>query len=63
MPGYQAANWWGIAVPAGTPKPIVERLNKELNAVLASDEVKKIFDAGRGGGAYERRRIRQVLRR
>ena len=44
VPGYQAANWWGIAVPAGTPKPIVERLNKELNAVLASDEVKKIFD-------------------
>jgi tripartite-type tricarboxylate transporter receptor subunit TctC len=44
VPGYQAANWWGIAVPAGTPKPAVERLNKELNAVLASDEVKKIFD-------------------
>ena len=44
VPGYQAANWWGIAVPAATPKPIVERLNKEINAVLSSDEVKKIFD-------------------
>jgi tripartite-type tricarboxylate transporter receptor subunit TctC len=44
VPGYQAANWWGIAVPAGTPKPIVERLNKEINAALNSDEVKKIFD-------------------
>jgi tripartite-type tricarboxylate transporter receptor subunit TctC len=31
-------------VPAGTPKPIVERLNKEINAALNSDEVKKIFD-------------------
>ena len=45
VPGYQAANWWGIAVPAGTPQPIVERLNKEINAILASDEVKKQFDA------------------
>ena len=44
VPGYQAANWWGIAVPAGTPAPIVERLNKEINAILVSDEVKKIFD-------------------
>ncbi len=44
VPGYQAANWWGIAVPAGTPQPIVERLNKEINALLVSDEVKKIFD-------------------
>ena len=45
VPGYQAANWWGIAVPAGTPQPIVERLNKEINAALASDEVKKTFEA------------------
>lgn len=44
VPGYQAANWWGIAVPAGTPQPIVERLNKEINAFLTSDDVKKIFD-------------------
>jgi len=44
VPGYQAANWWGIAAPAGTPKPIVDRLNKEINALLESDEVKKFFD-------------------
>jgi tripartite-type tricarboxylate transporter receptor subunit TctC len=44
VPGYQAANWWGIAVPAGTPRPIVERLNKEINAILTSEEVKKMFD-------------------
>ena len=44
VPGYQAANWWGIAAPAGTPQPIVERLNKEINAILTSDEVKKQFD-------------------
>lgn len=44
VPGYQAANWWGIAVPSGTPQPIVERLNKEINAFLTSDEVKQTFD-------------------
>jgi tripartite-type tricarboxylate transporter receptor subunit TctC len=44
VPGYQAANWWGLVAPAGTPAPVVERINKEINAILASDEVKKIFD-------------------
>jgi tripartite-type tricarboxylate transporter receptor subunit TctC len=43
--GYQAANWWGIAAPARTPAPIVEKLAREINAVLESDEVKKRFDA------------------
>jgi tripartite-type tricarboxylate transporter receptor subunit TctC len=44
VPGYQAANWWGLAVPAGTPMPIVERINKEINAALNSDEVKATFE-------------------
>jgi tripartite-type tricarboxylate transporter receptor subunit TctC len=45
VPNYQAANWWGIAVPAATPAPIVARLNKEINELLNSDEVKKQFEA------------------
>ena len=44
VPGYQAANWWGIAAPAGTPRPIVERLSREIIAFLNSDEVKKQFE-------------------
>lgn len=43
VPGYGAINWWGILAPAGTPAPIVDRLNKELKAILASDDVKKRF--------------------
>ena len=35
VPGYEATNWWGILAPAGTPAPIVDRLNKELKAILA----------------------------
>ena len=45
VPGYQAANWWGIAAPAGTPQPIVDRLHREITAVLESDEVRKRFEA------------------
>jgi tripartite-type tricarboxylate transporter receptor subunit TctC len=44
VPGYQAANWWGIATPAGIPEAIVAKLNREINAVLASDDVKAQFD-------------------
>ncbi len=44
VPGYQAANWWGIAAPAGTPQPIVAKLHAAINTVLESDEVKKQFD-------------------
>ena len=43
VPGYDVTNWWGIVAPSGTPAPIVEKLNKEIKALLASDEVKKLF--------------------
>lgn len=38
--GYQASSWNALAAPAGTPRPIVERLNREIQAVLALPEVK-----------------------
>lgn len=44
VPGYEVTNWWGIVVPAGTPRPIVERLNKELSAIVASPETRKRFE-------------------
>jgi tripartite-type tricarboxylate transporter receptor subunit TctC len=44
LPGFEAANWWGIAAPAGTPAPIIARLHKEISAVLDSDEAKAQFD-------------------
>ena len=39
--GFDVALRYGLAVPVGTPQPIIERLNKELNAALASEDVKK----------------------
>jgi tripartite-type tricarboxylate transporter receptor subunit TctC len=47
VPGYESLSWSGIAVPAGTPKPVVERLNRDLNAVLAMPEMKaKLAEQG-----------------
>jgi tripartite-type tricarboxylate transporter receptor subunit TctC len=41
LPGYDAVLTYGIAVAAGTPRPIVDRLNKVLRAALDTDEVKR----------------------
>jgi tripartite-type tricarboxylate transporter receptor subunit TctC len=41
LPGFDATLTYGLLAPAGTPRPIVERLNRELRAALASDEVRK----------------------
>lgn len=38
--GFDLVSWTGLLAPAGTPKPIVDRLNAEVNAVLALPEVK-----------------------
>jgi tripartite-type tricarboxylate transporter receptor subunit TctC len=47
LPGFEAVQYYGMAAPAGTPRPIVERLNKELRAVLATADMKKLLvDAG-----------------
>jgi tripartite-type tricarboxylate transporter receptor subunit TctC len=41
VPGYEASALFGLAAPKNTPKEIVERLNKEINAVLAEPEMNK----------------------
>ena len=37
---FEAISWYGVLVPAGTPEPIVVRLNAEINKVLQADEVR-----------------------
>jgi tripartite-type tricarboxylate transporter receptor subunit TctC len=39
LPGFDVALRYGFVAPAGTPRPIIDRLNKELRAALASEEV------------------------
>jgi tripartite-type tricarboxylate transporter receptor subunit TctC len=43
VPGYTAANWFGIVAPAGTPPAIVARLHKEIAAIQGSPEMQKQF--------------------
>jgi tripartite-type tricarboxylate transporter receptor subunit TctC len=43
LPGYEASAWYGFAAPKNTPAAIIERLNKETNAVLADPVAKKRF--------------------
>ena len=43
IPGFDMAPWVGIILPAGVPKPIVDRLTKEILAVMKDPEAVKIF--------------------
>jgi tripartite-type tricarboxylate transporter receptor subunit TctC len=40
VPGYEYQAWFGVVAPAGTPRPIVERLNQELRRVIAMPEIR-----------------------
>ena len=40
LSSFDASLYYGLAAPAGTPRPIIDRLNKALQATLASDEVR-----------------------
>jgi tripartite-type tricarboxylate transporter receptor subunit TctC len=44
LPEYKGGNWIGFSVPAGTPKPIIELLHKELSAVQDMPEVQQQFE-------------------
>jgi tripartite-type tricarboxylate transporter receptor subunit TctC len=44
VPGFEVSNWWGILAPAGTPEPALDRLYKEIAAILDSPETRKRFE-------------------
>ena len=50
LPGYEVSSFLGVAVAAGTPAPIVERLNREIRRIVDMPEVKQRL-AGLGGDA------------
>ncbi len=45
VPGYEFTGWHGIAVRAGTPKPIIDKLNVTLNAIFNDPEFHKKWEA------------------
>ena len=44
-PGFEALAWNGVLVAAGTPRPVIERLNAEINAILKDAAVKSALNA------------------
>ena len=48
VPDYAFEAWFGIVAPAGTPKPVVDRLNQELRRVIALPEVRDLL-VNKGG--------------
>ena len=47
MSGFEASSMFGMAAPAGTPKPVIDRLNAELGKILQLPEVKaKLLEQG-----------------
>ena len=48
--GFDANTWFGLVAPAGTPAPIVTKINAEVNRILKMPDVKEKF-AAEGGGA------------
>jgi tripartite-type tricarboxylate transporter receptor subunit TctC len=45
LPQYKVNGWFALLAPGGTPKPILERLNKELHAALNDPQVKAGFES------------------
>jgi tripartite-type tricarboxylate transporter receptor subunit TctC len=56
LPGVYASSWYGLMAPAGTPRPVIDKLNAEANQVLQSADMKRRmaeFGAEIGGGTPE----------
>src|SRR5204862_7686980 len=41
LPGFESVLHYGLLAPAGTPRPVVDRLNKELRAIVETEQVKE----------------------
>lgn len=57
VPGFDVSVWFGVVAPAGTPVPVVAKLNVEFNRILGLPDVAQLFHAQgvapRGGGTRE----------
>src|SRR3954452_268215 len=43
VPGYEATIWLGLMAPAGTPRPVLEKLNAEVNKIINASDVKETW--------------------
>ena len=45
MPGYDVTQWYGLLLPAGAPKEIIERLHKEIARAIANPKIAQLYVA------------------
>ena len=43
MPGVDVSPWWGVVVPAGTPRPVIDKLAGWFNQITNSDETRQFL--------------------
>ncbi|WP_159917270.1 tripartite tricarboxylate transporter substrate binding protein [Pantoea sp. 18069] len=52
LPGFEVLNWMGVLAPAQTPAPIVQRINREIKAILEEPESEQFFFAQKNDRFY-----------
>ncbi|MDX3904623.1 MAG: tripartite tricarboxylate transporter substrate binding protein [Pigmentiphaga sp.] len=52
LAGYDGDNWWGVLAPAGTPRPIVDKLSKAIADILADPDMRRRLEAESATVAY-----------
>jgi tripartite-type tricarboxylate transporter receptor subunit TctC len=61
VPGYEVVTWYSFVAPAGTPPAVVERLNKEISAIVESPEIrKKLAEQGVEGDGMGTAELRKL---
>ncbi|HZZ92888.1 MAG TPA: tripartite tricarboxylate transporter substrate binding protein [Usitatibacter sp.] len=43
VPGYSFELWWGVMAPAGLPEDVVRKVNQDINAILATEDMQRII--------------------
>jgi tripartite-type tricarboxylate transporter receptor subunit TctC len=62
VPGYLAYSWNGMSAPARTPKPVIDRLNKEVAAAVAAPEIRqKLLQVGVEARASSPEELQKLL--
>jgi tripartite-type tricarboxylate transporter receptor subunit TctC len=64
VPGYEVNVWSGVIAPAGLPRPILERLNKAINAAIVAPGTRERFaELGSEGGGGTPEQFAELIRR
>jgi tripartite-type tricarboxylate transporter receptor subunit TctC len=44
LPGFEVQSWYGVFAPAGTPQEIVSKLARQIDGILKSEDIRKLYD-------------------